>query len=198
MPGPSGYTTAFTHPDPLDPNDAQRQRTQARTDDYPYDMPVMYGRPVGTDMGGASYQRLPDVTPPHPQNKGASKMIAKKASGQAWEQLESMLLSPYGPGSQAYDAPQLGYGKHGLMGDDGMDPHELDMDALRQDFRDTFLDTLPRAHKLGSKGLFSLLVQVDPEYSAELFAPDDDSEMIDTYNDWGQHVFAPGAEDDPE
>lgn len=190
---PSGYTAAFTHPDLIDPNDLQRQRTQSRADDYPYDSPTSYGGPIGTDMDGAAYQRSPDQDPPRPRNKRPEDIVPQNV----WQQIES-LLDPYQAGPQAPDAAQLGYGNHGLMGDGGMDPDELDMDALRQDFRDTFLGTLPKAQSMGSKGLFALLVQVDPEYSAELFAPDDDSEMFDTYSQWGQHCYAPGAEDDPE
>ena len=194
--GGSGYTTAFTHPDPLDPNDALRQRTQARSSSYPYDMPVSYGRPIGTDMGGAAYQRAPDQTPPKPQHKGAGSKMPYGQRGRAWEQLES-LLDPYSPGDQADDAPSLGYGNTGRMGEDGMEPCDLDLDALRNDFRTAFVDTLPIASKMGSKRLFGLLVQLDPEYSAELFAPESDDEMNDLYSDWGDRVYAPGAEDDP-
>ena len=284
MAGGSGYTAAFTHPDPIDPNDRKRQQTQARAGDYPYDMPVMYGAPVGTDNGGAAYQRPGSDAPPVPRNKKASsvqpmsvwnqleaavadddeeqyggevlgnsrssfvhyinsrfpralnsapfrlgddlkwtaddgelyvqvpsqkKSIFKRAGtedyvwdGHEWFILDEGLSSPetnnYEPGPQAPDSAPLGYGNHGCMGEDGMDPLDLDMDALRQEFRDSFIETLPHAQNLGRKGLFALLVQLDPEYSAELFAPDDDSEMMDMYADWGQRVYAPGAEEDPE
>lgn len=194
--GGSGYTAAFTHPDPLDPNDVQRQKTQPRDTDYPYDRPVSYGAPIGTDSGGAAYQRSPDGTPPKPQHRKSNSKIPYGQRGRAWEQLES-LLDPYSPGDQADDALHLGYGNQGRMGEDGIDAHELDLDALRTDFRDVFIDTLPVAQKLGSKGLFGLLIQLDPEYSAELFAPDEDDEMSDLYTDWGERVYAPGAEDDP-
>ena len=56
MPG-SGYSAAFTHPDPLDPNDELRQKTQARADNYPYDMPVSYGQSISTDDGGAAHRQ---------------------------------------------------------------------------------------------------------------------------------------------
>jgi len=194
--GGSGYTVAFTHPDPLDPNDVQRQKTQPRNNDYPYDRPTSYGAPIGTDSGGAAYQRGSDRTPPNPQKRSASSRIPYGQRGVAWEQLES-LLDPYSPGDQADDAPRLGYGNQGRMGEDGLDPHELDLDALRNDFKNSFTDTLPVARRLGSKGLFGLLVQLDPEYSAELFAPESDDEMGDLYSDWGARVYAPGAEDDP-
>ncbi len=193
--GGSGYSAAFTHPDPIDPNDIQRQRTQSRAGDYPYDSPTSYGAPIGTDSGGAAYQRSPDATPPHPQHRSVDDEMPIGQYGAAWEQLESM-LGTYTPGEQADDAFSLGYGSHGRMGEGGMDPVELDMDSLRQDFRTSFLDTLPDALEMGSQGLFALLVQLDPEYSAELFAPDDDEEMCGLYSDWGNRVYAPGAEDD--
>lgn len=190
--GPSGYQNAFGHPEPMDPNDRIRQRTQSRATDFPYDMPVTHGRPMGTGMDGAEFQREPDHTPPVPRNLKASDM----AQHSVWEQLGSM-LSPYEPGEQAADAPRLGYGNHGRMGD-GLDPFDLEIDALRQDFKTSFMDTRPQAQSLGRKGLFSLLVQLDPDYSAELFAPDDDDEMGSIYDDWGTHVFAPGAEQDED
>ena len=110
-----------------------------------------------------------------------------------WEAIESVLDEP----DHDPDALNLGQGAMGSMGP-GIDAIELDIDALRQDFRNSFMDTLPKAQSLGKKGLFSLLVDLDPEYSAELFAPDDDAEMDSIYQDWGQHVYAPGAEEDPE
>ncbi len=188
--GGSGLSAAFTHPDPIDPNDELRQRTQARSDNYPYDMPVSYGHGLSVDDGGAAYQDGFENEPPVPRRKRPEDDVPKDV----WEMLESA-LDVYEPGPQADDAARLGYGNHGRMGD-GLNPAELDMDALRNDFRTSFLDTLPRAQSLGRKGLFALLVDLDPEYSAELFAPDDDSEMADTYSAWGRHVYAPGAEFD--
>lgn len=193
---PSGYTTAFTRPDPLDPNDRKRQQTQARASDYPYDMPVSYGRPVGTDSDGAAYQMSPGSDPPVPRSRKPSDWRPKDPWNLANEMAEGT-LDPYEPGPQAPDAPRLGYGNHGRMGD-GIDPQELDMDALRSDFRDSFVASLPVVQGMGRQGLFALLMDLDPEYSAELFAPDDDSEMLDTYCDWGRHVYAPDAENDPE
>src|SRR5690606_3674135 len=46
----------FTHPDPMDPNDRKRQRTQSRDTDFPYDMPVSYGRAELQAMDGTKYQ----------------------------------------------------------------------------------------------------------------------------------------------
>jgi len=196
---PSGYTTAFTHPDPLDPNDGVRQRTQARAGDYPYDMPTSYGKELGQDSSGASYQMGGYNGPLVPMNKDADDETPKDPWNLAQESIEEMLSGgdedTYEPGPQANDAARLGYGNHGRLGD-GVDPFQLDLDALRNDFRQSFTDTLPQAQKLGRKGLFALLVQLDPDYSAELFAPDEDSEMMDTYTGWGRHVYAPGAEFD--
>lgn len=197
MPGPSGYTTAFTRPDPLDPNDRQKQKTFGRAKDYPYDEPLSYGAPIGTDLQGGAYQRTPDVTPPVPRNKKPSDVIPYGQHGNAWEQLENA-LAPYEPGSQSDDAAFLGYGDRGSMGEGGSDTEELNIDALRQDFKDMFVQTLPQAQSRGSKGLFAILVQLDPEYSAELFAPEDDDLMSSIYQDWGQHCYAPGAEFDEE
>lgn len=96
----------------------------------------------------------------------------------------------YEPGPQASDAAFFGYGDRGRLGD-GVDPHELDMDAARSDFRDSFLDTLPQTQSMDAKDLFTLLAQLDPDFAAELFAPDDDSEMSDIYVDWGQRNAGP-------
>lgn len=186
----------YTHPDSMDPNDRLRQRTQARAGEYPYDMPTSYGQPIGTDSGGAAYQKPPTTEPPVPRSRKASDWKPKDPWNLAKEMAEGT-LDPYEPGPQADDALRLGYGNHGRMGD-GVDPQELDMDALRNDFRDSFITSLPVVQGMGSKGLFALLMDLDPEYSAELFAPDDDGEMLDVYNHWGRHVYAPGAEEDPE
>jgi hypothetical protein len=69
------------------------------------------------------------------------------------------------------------------------------MDALRSDFRNSFVQARPIAQKMGRRDLFTLLLQLDPEYGAELFAPEDD-EMQSVFDTWGQHVYAPGADED--
>jgi hypothetical protein len=56
MPKTGGYTAAFTHPDPLDPNDVARQRTQPRSKNFPYDRDTSYGSAVVPDSGGAARQ----------------------------------------------------------------------------------------------------------------------------------------------
>lgn len=188
MPGPSGYTTAFTRPDPLDPNDAQRQRTQARSSNYPYDRPVSYGRALGTDMGGASYQSGARSSPPVPKDLKPSDWRAKDPWNLANEMAEDA-GDPYSPGDQADDALALGYGSHGRMGEDD----EVDMDDLRA----TFTSCMPSIGADGGvMGLLALLAAAGEE--------DDDSDEVgddDIFSDGDGddgHVFAPGAADDPE
>lgn len=54
--GSGRYTAAFTHPDPLDPNDRVRQKTHSRSKEFPYDRPVRYGEPESQAMDGSKYQ----------------------------------------------------------------------------------------------------------------------------------------------
>jgi len=193
---PSGYTTTFTRPDG-DKSYQDRNKNTSRSDNYPYDMPISTGRiGIADDQSAYSVPSYDDdfsgqITP---KNKKASDEVPKNVYGTVWEAADNA-LDTYEAGPQAPDAPQFGQGAHGLMGD-GIDPFELDLDALRNDFRTSFDETLPKARQLGRKGLFALLVDLDPEYSAELFAPDEDDEMADVYDRWGQHVYAPGAEND--
>lgn len=187
MPGPSGYTAAFTRPDPLDPNDAQRQRTQSRPKSYPYDRPVSYGRPVGTDSGGSAYQSGARSAPPVPKGLRASDWSPKDPWNLANEMAEDM-TAPYSPGDQADDALRLGYGSHGRMGEDD----EVDMDDLRKTFR----SSIPTRELSGVvMGLLSILAgdqegdDSDDGCDVDILSGDDDDEM---------HVFAPDAENDPE
>ena len=53
--GSGWYNAAFTHPDPMDPNDRVRQKTQSRMDTYPYDGYEPYGQPQSVDDTGAAY-----------------------------------------------------------------------------------------------------------------------------------------------
>lgn len=180
--GGSGYSAAFTHPDPIDPNDVQRQKTQSRAGSYPYDRSTSYGGPIGTDLGGAAYQRAPDVTPPKPQHRKASDEMPYGQYGAAWEQLESM-LGTYTPGEQADDALALGYGGHGRMGE-----ADLEIDepmSLQKMFRPSIPTDEVQDSVLDLLGLLS--GDSDGECPAD-----------DSYDDaWDDRVYAPGAEDDP-
>jgi hypothetical protein len=52
----SGYSSAFTRPDPMDPNDRALQKTQSRAGTFPYDRDVSYGSAEVPDAGGAKRQ----------------------------------------------------------------------------------------------------------------------------------------------
>lgn len=187
---PSGYTTAFTHPDPMDPNDRTRQKTQSRDGDYPYDSPTSYGGPIGTDDQGGAYQRSPDSTPPKPQHKKASDAIPYGEFGSAWEAVVRR-LGTYEPGPNAPDAASLGYGSHGRLGDD----FEIDIDSPGlADFVTAFVEP---AEPVPSQTLFSLLGKLAPE--VDLIDPEDGGSESDIYSEpESGHVYAPGAEEDPE
>lgn len=174
--GGSGYSAAFTHPDLLDPNDRVRQKTQARDVGFPYDSPTLYGGPIGTDLGGAAYQRVPDRTPPRPRNKRPSDVMPYGEYGVAWEQLES-LLDPYSPGEQADDALAMGYGSHGRIGED--DREAIDLQGMFDPTATAVDDTVP--------GLLALL-----SMDSDGGCPGDDSYE----GDRGEHVYVPGTEDD--
>ena len=179
--GGSGYSAAFTHPDPIDQNDVQRQKTQSRAKGFPYDSPTSYGGPIGTDLGGAAYQRTPDQSPPVPRRKKASDEIPYGQYGTAWEQAGSM-LGTYSPGEQADDALAFGYGSHGRMGEAEV---EIDLPSL-SGFFDDFDDVQPTPPMT----LMGILSQDDP-----IDAEDDTYDGDDA---WTDCVYAPGAEDDPE
>jgi hypothetical protein len=167
----------------MDQNDRVRQKTQSRAGSFPYDSPTSYGGPIGTDLGGAAYQRVPDHTPPKPRNRKASDVMPYGEYGVAWEQLES-LLDPYSSGDQADDAFGLGYGEHGRMGEDD----EVDIAGLHDLLRS--IAPLDRPERPAETGLVVMLMP--PE-----ILPADDGDGDDLYSDWGEHVYAPGAEDDP-
>lgn len=174
----------------MDPNDAQRQRTQARSLDYPYDMPVSYGREVGTDMDGAAYQTGARSAPPVPRKLRASDWKPKDPWGLASEMAED-LTATYSPGEQADDAARLGYGSHGRMGEDD----EVDMDDLRKTFR----SCIPAREV--SRAVIGLLKLLATDDDGEADDSDDgcDVDILSGDDDWdGMHVFAPDAENDPE
>lgn len=178
MPGPSGYTTAFTRPDPLDPNDRKRQQTQSRPADYPYDRPVSYGRAQGTDMDGAAYQSGVRSAPPVPRRRRAADWRPKDP----WNLAQEALDDPYCPGDQADDAAALGYGTHGRLGED-----DVDMDDLRRTFRlAASADSVRRA----ATTLLAVLGQ-EPR-------GDDEDDAGGICRSGARHVFAPDAENDPE
>lgn len=175
--GGSGYSTAFTHPDPIDPNDVVRQKTQSRAGNYPYDSPVSYGGPIGTDLGGAAYQKTSDVSPPNPRHKKPSDAIPYGQYGTAWEQAGSM-LGTYSPGEQADDALLLGYGSHGRLGEEDFDSIDL-------------------------QGIFDLPASIEDDdvdlSLLTLLSNDSDCgcQDDDNYDDeWDERIYAPGAEYD--
>ncbi|HEU5118680.1 MAG TPA: hypothetical protein VFT74_18950 [Isosphaeraceae bacterium] len=183
---PSNWTSAFTHPDPLDPNDAQRQRTQARPKDYPYDRLVSYGSPVGTAMDGDAYQRPPDSTPPKPRKRKAADAIPYGEFGSAWEAADRRLRT-YEPGPSAPDAALYGYGSHGRLGD-GLE----DMPTF-EDLVVAFVEPDP----LSLATAPSLLSLLDP--GVDLIDPEDGCGPADIYQEpEPDHVYAPGAEFDEE
>jgi hypothetical protein len=93
----------------------------------------------------------------------------------AWEELEESLAS-------------------GDMGTDGLAPDELELDVLRNQFRRMFDDSLADVQGFDSPSLFVLLADLDPDFAAQTFAPEDDSEMASIYNAWGAHVVGPEEE----
>ena len=76
----------------------------------------------------------------------------------------------------------------GGMGSDGMDPFEMELDDLRGQFKTAFQDAMVQTQAMDSPSLFSLLSDLDPEYSAHAFAPDADEEMQKVYFDWAGSV----------
>ncbi len=104
-----------------------------------------------------------------------------------WEQIEEVLdYTEMGP--QAASAAPLGYGNHGRMGEDGLDALELEMDALKTDFRQSYEDARPSTDSMRSTDLFGLLMQLDPEFGAETFAPEDEEEMRGIYGLWADKM----------
>lgn len=190
--GPSGYTTAFTHPDPMDPNDRVRQRTQARRSDFPYDRPVMYGRSTHASFDGDERQDGADDGPPLARQSRPDRPLS------VWDRLsdisDAVVRGPIGSGYES----ELGSGIHGRMGEDGMDAAELEMDALRRDFRDSYEAALPTTDGMASPDLFVLLTRLDPDFSAETFAPEDEDEMRGIYSLWADRMSGPSEEEEDE
>jgi len=133
-------------------------------------------------MGGAAYQSGARSAPPVPRNKKPSDWQPKDPWNLAYEMVED-LTAPYSPGDQADDALFLGYGSHGRMGEDG-----VDMDDLRRSFR----DWIPANEVV--RAVTTLLALLAGEEGDD----SDDADGPHLNTDRGLHVFAPGAEDDPE
>lgn len=183
MPGPSGYTTAFTHPDPLDPNDKLRQKTQSRADDFPYDKPTSYGASSHAGMDGGERQDGASKEPPLGRQQTRPPMPLS-----VWDRMsDSINRSAIGSGYES--EVQLGLGNHGRMGEDGMDAIDLELDAVRRDFLSSYEDALPVTDEMDSPNLFTLLTQLDPDFSAETFAPEDENEMRDIYSCWAARAI---------
>lgn len=180
----AGYTTAFTHPDPMDPNDRVRQKTQSRQASYPYDMPVMYGRSSHAGMDGSERQDGADDGPP----LGREDDPADVRPMSVWDRMsdisDSVVRSVIGTGYES----ELGSGLHGRMGEDGMDAMDLEMDSLRRDFRDSYEAARGTTDEMDSPNLFVLLTKLDPDFSAETFAPEDEDEMRDIYSLWASRM----------
>ena len=186
--GAAGYTTAFTHPDPMDPNDRVRQKTQSRASNYPYDMPVMYGRSTHASFDGDERQDgADDGPPPPPRNSGPPRPMT------VWDRMSDITdgIERSAIGSGYESEVDLGLGYHGRMGEEGMDPFELEMDSLRQDFRNSYQNAAQVTDRMSSPSLFVLLTKLDPEFSAETFAPEDEDEMRGVYSQWADRMSGP-------
>lgn len=72
------------------------------------------------------------------------------------------------------------------MGAGGMDLWELEMDSAKQDFRSLFDETID--DEPTSEDLMTIMIDVDPEYVASNFSPEDDDEMMSHYLRWGDVV----------
>lgn len=185
--GPSGYTTAFTHPDPMDPNDRVRQKTQSRAPSYPYDRPVMYGRSTHASFDGDERQDGADDGPPLARQSKPDRPMS------VWDRMSDITdgLERSAIGSGYESEVDLGLGNHGRMGENGMDPFEMELDSLRQDFRNSYQNAEPVTSKMDSPTLFVLLTKLDPDFSAETFAPEDEDEMRGIYSHWADRMSGP-------
>lgn len=130
------------------------QHTMSRSDDYPYDREISYGRDSHDAVA-------------------MSNDLELDRTKNVWEDL----------------AIGCGLG-------DGMDPFELELDALRGDFKTAFLDALNQTDSMDSPSLFGLLNELDPEFAAQTFAPEEDDEMRAIYQTWGGRVLSPDEEQD--
>jgi len=81
----------------------------------------------------------------------------------------------------------LGTANHGFMGD-GLDPLDLEIDALQDEFRCSYEDATTATDEMDSPSLFNLLMQLDPEFSTDTFAPEDEDEMRGIYGLWADRM----------
>lgn len=152
---PSNWTAAFTHPDPLDPNDVVRQKTQARAPAYPYDQQTSYGKATQTSFDQDSYQDLgtdKSITP-RDRNPDDPKTVWDNVA----EKLNLGMDYPKDVGPQSNNAVALGYGKRGMMGEDEFDEIEFDISSAKNDFSSLFWDEDPEDEDDSISNLFSLL-----------------------------------------
>lgn len=77
------------------------------------------------------------------------------------------------------------------MGEGGVDAVGLELDAVKRDFRDALFGTVSPPNPTDTRSLYALLHHVDPDYATDLFAPEDDSEMMGIYMDWADRVAGP-------
>ena len=186
--GPSGYTSTFTRPEPMDPNDRLRQKTQSRGDVYPYDKPTSYGASTHASFDGDERQDGADKGPPLGRQYRPGRPLS------VWDRLSDSIVRIGSMGSaigSGYESEvQLGLGNHGRMGeeDEGMDAIDLEIDALQQDFRASYEEALETTYEMDSSSLFTLLTRLDPEFSAETFAPEDEDEMRGIYSLWADRM----------
>ena len=109
-------------------------------------------------------------------------------------------LSPVEVGPTGKGAASFGYGRYGMreVHEDltlgGRDPFELEMDALQSDFRDSYRDTRHIVARMRGPELVRLLMDLDPDYAAERFAPEADDDVADTYDCWALGLGGPEEE----
>lgn len=183
MPGPSNWTTAFTHPDPMDPNDRIRQNTQSKGIEFPYDRPTSYGASSHAGMDGDERQDGADDGPPLPRQPRPDQPLS------VWDRVSDALQRESAIGTGYESEVEIGYGQpRGRMGEDGLDAIDLEMDALQRDFRDSYEGAKPATDVMSPKDLFALLSELDPEFSSETFAPEDEDEMRGIYSAWADQM----------
>lgn len=76
-----------------------------------------------------------------------------------------------------------------------MDAMELEMDSLKRDFRDSYESARGETDRMDSPKLFVLLTRLDPDFSAETFAPEDEDEMRSIYDIWARRMSGDDGQD---